>query len=234
MVLERGAEPPVACLVERRLEHDALRIAHAKHDGLDERASDVDVSPALTSVGWPMAARQTTRGGSHDSTSTCLSPASVRITIDGGAGRPSRRRGPASHGREAAHAVARHLGEAAVSVVQPHLGAVTGPPEQDQPVGAGPGVARAQLAGKGRTVGPAEVVGLEIQEVVAVRVGLQHIDGHGLTRPCGRYFRQNASRCHPNRRTSGLGMALNVPTKRLLYRAPFQPPCRRDFTGKRS
>ena len=48
------------------------------------------------------------------------------------------------------------------------------------------------------------------------------------------YFLQNPIRCHPNRRTSHRGMALNVPTKRPLKAAAFQPLCKRDFTGNRS
>src|SRR5918996_1428945 len=66
------------------------------------------------------------------------------------------------------------------------------------------------------------VGGRHHQEVVAVGVPL---DDH---------FVQNASRCHPKRRTIERGSALNVPTKNVLNTTPFQPPCSRDFTGKRS
>ena len=83
-------------------------------------------------------------------------------------------------------------------------------------VGADAGVAFAQLPRQRRPVHPAGVVGLEIEEVVAVGVGFQQVDWHGLTRSRRRYFRQNASKCQPNRRTRGLGMALKVPTKRRL------------------
>src|SRR6185503_20667377 len=48
------------------------------------------------------------------------------------------------------------------------------------------------------------------------------------------HLRQNARRCHPNRLTSDRGNALNPPTKNVLKSVPFHPPCRRDFTGKRS
>src|SRR4051794_27325489 len=48
------------------------------------------------------------------------------------------------------------------------------------------------------------------------------------------HLRQNARRCHPKRLTTDLGSALKVPTKNVLKSVPFHPPCRRDFTGKRS
>src|SRR6185295_7674570 len=48
------------------------------------------------------------------------------------------------------------------------------------------------------------------------------------------HLRQNARRCHPKRLTSARGSALNAPTKNVLKSVPFHPPCRRDFTGKRS
>src|SRR3954447_14281194 len=48
------------------------------------------------------------------------------------------------------------------------------------------------------------------------------------------HFRQNASRCHPKRLTIERGSALKVPTKNVLKAVPCHPPCRRDFTGKRS
>ena len=48
------------------------------------------------------------------------------------------------------------------------------------------------------------------------------------------YFWQNAIKCQPSGRTSDRGSALKVPTNIVLNATPFQPLCRRDFTGKRS
>src|SRR5216683_7422595 len=73
---------------------------------------------------------------------------------------------------------------------------------------------------------------LDVDEVVAVGVGLGEFD-HWVIWLSG-HFLQKASKCQPKRRTSERGRALNVPTKTPLYKAPFQPPCRRERTGKRS
>ena len=67
---------------------------------------------------------------------------------------------------------------------------------------------------------------LDQQEVVSEGVSLDERDRL--------YLRQNARRCQPKRRTSDRGSALKVPTNKVLNSMPFHPPCRRDFTGKRS
>ena len=52
------------------------------------------------------------------------------------------------------------------------------------------------------------------------------------------HLRQNASRCHPKRRTSERGSALNVPTKKVLYSsalpAAVQPRLHRETAPRRS
>ena len=72
------------------------------------------------------------------------------------------------------------------------------------------------------------------QEVVAVGVRLDECEAR-VERVMRRvYFRQNASRCQPKRRTQARGSALNVPTNSALNSVPFQPLCSRLFTGNRS
>ncbi|MCK7529396.1 MAG: hypothetical protein MZV64_73535 [Ignavibacteriales bacterium] len=158
------------------------------------------------------------------------------ITIEGGAGRPSRSAGPAAHGRRgrarrcptprrscrprcrAASRRRRRRGRNRIS------------PSAPAPVWRAHSV-----AGQRRPVGPVEVVGLEIEEVVPVRVGLQQVDGHGLTRPCGRYFRQNASRCHPKRRTSRPRDGVECPDEEVVVaRRPSSRRAGGTSPGKRS
>src|SRR4051794_7520967 len=100
---------------------------------------------------------------------------------------------------------------------------------RDQAVGADSTVALTQGNGEGGAIRHgANILLPDEKEIVAERVGL-----YDLQRTGG-HFLQNASRCQPNRRTSARGIALNVPTKNVLNTVPFQPLCRRDFTGNRS
>src|SRR3972149_4877655 len=116
---------------------------------------------------------------------------------------------------------------AAIGVQQLHGRAACRLAIDDEAVRADAAVALAHGPGEPRAID----VSLDLpfvgqQEVVAERMCLDHAGPSHL--------RQNASRCQPNRRTSGRGSALKGPTKNVWNTAPSQPPCRRDFTGKRS
>ena len=114
VVLERGPEAAVRSSSEWARAQRTAGCRRAAPRRVDRLPVDVDDPPAGV-VGWPMAARQTKRGGRGSRTLSVLSPASVEMMTDA-AGRPAVS-APAAQRREAAHAVAGHLRVAAVGVV---------------------------------------------------------------------------------------------------------------------
>ena len=205
-------------------EHHALRIADAERDRFDVDAVHGNALQRDL-LRLPHRRGERVRGARIVRAAAAASgPASVSTTISpGGAG-------VRQPGGQTAHAVAGDLGRAAVGVQQTH---------RDLTVGA----ARRSAGRRRRCRDAVRTPRARDRRVVAVRFVRASMSRKSLPSAwalislhsrAGDAFRQNASRCQPNRRTSARGSALNVPTKNVLKASPFHPPWSRDFTGKRS
>ncbi len=167
MPLQRRAQPLEPRLLRQGAEQHALGIPDVQNDGGDRLPGDRD-------RGLPDA-----RGHSHGRTKRLadLFPADARKSLRPGL-RLNRQLGVRAvvvaerEGRERANAVPGHFRPAAVGIEEAHRHAVVHGLVDDQPVGADTGMAITHLPGE-RVEGRVLDLRLaNVQEVVAVRVGL--------------------------------------------------------------
>ena len=149
-----------------RAQHDALRVAEVHDDGVDGFVGDHQ--RRLPEIG----------GKAHGRAKRWMAGRSVdlRDTFDAGDGfdvddavgaivATQQERG------QSAYTVSRHLGMAAVGVVQTHRCACVRVTEHDQAVGADSGMPVAHLTREGAQRATLDVTFLHVEEVVAVGVG---------------------------------------------------------------
>src|SRR5581483_10872625 len=196
VMFEGGADASESFVVRQRAEDEALRVSDVERDDGQALAAGVECQLADVARTAHRGAKRLAMALDRESLEPLRTgPRDDRHLND-------RVRLVAEEDRgEAAHAIARHFRRAAVRVQQRHLRAVV----DDQTIAADASMAVAELP-RERIQSPAgDVRVTDVQEVVAVRVCF-----------CDVHFVQNASKCHPNRRTSTRGSRLKVPTNSPL------------------
>jgi hypothetical protein len=203
VTLEQTTEAREALAVGQRAQQYALRVAHVENDRAERLARHLDLDlpdrrrdphrhPEGLARSFAGDAREVFRAG----LGLDREPGVDAWVV------PERQR------PESPDPVAGHFGTAAIGIEQPHRHRIPGPLVDDEAIGADAGVPIAHLARERIECGVPDLGSLHVQKVVAV--GMCLCESHSF------YFRQNASRCQPKRRTSGRGSALNVPTKAPL------------------